>query len=96
MGEKYEAYNLLDSCKGGDYGSNALHFIMEAYRKNESNEVAAASRISGLKDATFKQVNADVATGDGGHYLGEKRDNENKPVSKEDQWANVICPATGL
>ena len=26
-----------------------------------------------------------MATGDGGHYLGEKRDNENKPVSKEDQ-----------
>jgi len=45
-------------------------FMMEAYRKNEIDEVAAASRISGFKDATFEQVNTDVATEDGRSYLG--------------------------
>ena len=105
MGKKYEAvqetkfnkavHNLLESCEGGGYSSNAHCFMMEAYRKNESDVVAAASRVSSFKDAIFERVNAGMATEDGGRYLGGNVKMKTNQLAKKIN-TNVIRPATGL
>ena len=58
--------------------------------RNERSVVADVSRVSGFKDATFEQVNAGIATEDGGWYWGGMTMKTNQPAKKIN--ANVILP----